>query len=198
MPIVVYVDGLVEPVNPGGVACYGYAIYKDGEKLEEGCGVVDHPNPSNNVAEYAACIKALERLVELGLTEEEVTVRSDSRLLIHQLNGLYAVRAERIKPLYERAVSLARRFRRIRFEWVPREESSEADELSRRAYRDHVSRNLEAFVEKYRPYLATEGQRALLDRLGVPCPPWASRREASALISSALASRGEGGRADVT
>jgi len=46
-----------EPINPGGVACYGYVIYRDGVKLDEGYGVVDHPNPSNNVAEYAACIK---------------------------------------------------------------------------------------------------------------------------------------------
>jgi ribonuclease HI len=167
VPIVVYVDGLVEPVNPGGVACYGYVIYRGGEKLEEGYGVIDHPNPSNNVAEYAACIKALERLVELDLTEEEVTIRSDSQLLIYQLSGLYAVRAERIKPLYERAISLAQRFRRIRFEWVSREESFEADELSRRAYRDYVSRNLRAFIEKYRPYLATERQRAMLNRLGI-------------------------------
>jgi ribonuclease HI len=105
--------------------------------------------------------------VELDLTEEEVTIRSDSQLLIYQLSGLYAVRAERIKPLYERAISLAQKFRRIGFEWVSREESSEADELSRRAYRDYVSRNLRAFIEKYRPYLATERQRAMLNRLGI-------------------------------
>jgi len=92
MAVVVHVDGLCEPVNPNGVACYGYVIYRDGEKLEEGCGVVDHPSPSNNVAEYTACIKALERLVQLGLTED-VLVRSDSQLLIYQLKGIYAVKA---------------------------------------------------------------------------------------------------------
>jgi len=33
--IVVYVDGLCEPVNPGGVACYGYVVYRDGERVAE-------------------------------------------------------------------------------------------------------------------------------------------------------------------
>ena len=172
-----------EPVNPGGVACYGYVIYRDGAKLDEGCGVVDHPDPSNNVAEYTACIKALERLMELGLNREAVDVRSDSQLLIYQLNGYYSVRAERIIPLYERALELIGKFAEIAFSWVPREENAEADELSRKAYREHVERNLDAFIEKYRAYLATEKQRALLSRLKMPCPAWISKREASALIS---------------
>jgi ribonuclease HI len=178
-----------EPVNPGGVACYGFAVYRDGVKLEDGCGVIDHPDSSNNVAEYTACIRALERLVELGLNGEGVTVRSDSQLLINQLNGFYSVRADRVIPLYERAVMLAKGFKRIRFEWVLREENSEADELSRKAYREHISKNLDAFFEKYRPYLATEKQKALLDRLKIPYPPWVSKREASALISEKITRR---------
>jgi len=197
MPITAYVDGLCEPVNPRGVACYGYAIYRDGVKLAEGCGVIDHPSPSNNVAEYTACIKALEKLVELGLNCEEVVVRSDSQLLINQLNGFYSVRAERVIPLYERAAELAEKFRRIRFEWVPREENAEADGLSRKAYSEHVSKSLDAFVEKYRPYLATEKQKALLNRLKIPYPAWISKREASALISERLdRDRGGGGNVE--
>jgi ribonuclease HI len=188
MAVVVHVDGLCEPVNPNGVACYGYVIYGDGEKLEEGCGVVDYPSSSNNVAEYTACIKALERLIELGLTED-VLVRSDSQLLIYQLKGFYTVKAARIIPLYEKVTTLIKQFKRIRFEWVPREENEEADELSRRAYYDYVSKNLATFLEKYKKYLATEKQRAFLARLGISCPPWLSKREASKLISEALSKR---------
>ena len=65
--ITCHVDGLCEPVNPGGIATYGFVIYRDGKKLVEGCGVANHPSPSNNVAEYVACIKCLEKLLELGL-----------------------------------------------------------------------------------------------------------------------------------
>jgi len=185
--IVVYVDGLCEPVNPGGVACYGYVVYRDGERVAEGCGVADHPSPSNNVAEYWACIKALERLAEMGLGRgEEVVVRSDSQLLVRQLSGRYAVRAPRIRPLFERASSLAKSLGRVRFEWVPREENEEADRLSRVAYERHASENLEEFLKRYGRYLATERQRALLERLGLPCPPWTPKREASRLIEGAL------------
>jgi hypothetical protein len=59
-------------------------------------------------------------------------VRSDSQLLIYQLKGIYAVKAPRITPLYEKVTALIKQFKRIRFEWVPREENEEADELSRK------------------------------------------------------------------
>jgi len=133
--ILVNCDGLCEPVNPGGTACYGWVAYRDGEKLGEGCGVVcSGPGATNNVAEYTAVIRALEWLLGRGLKDEDVEVRSDSQLCMFQLNGVYAVRSPRILPLYEEAVSLARRFRRVRFRWVPREQNGEADALSRRAY----------------------------------------------------------------
>jgi hypothetical protein len=86
-------------------------------------------------------------------------------------------------------MALIRQFKKIRFEWVPREENEEADELSRRAYYNYVSKNLATFLEKYKNYLATEKQRALLARLGVSCPPWLSKREASKLISKALSKK---------
>jgi ribonuclease HI len=133
--IAVNCDGLCEPVNPGGTACYGWAAYRNEEKLGEGCGVVcSGPGATNNVAEYTAVIRALEWLLEQGLDNEDVEIRSDSQLCMFQLNGVYAVRSPRILPLYGKAVSLARKFRRVKFRWVPREQNEEADALSRRAY----------------------------------------------------------------
>jgi len=133
--ITVNCDGLCEPVNPGGTACYGWVAYRGGEKLGEGCGVVcSGPGATNNVAEYTAVIKALEWMLENGHRNEEIEVRSDSQLCIYQLQGLYSVRSERVRPLYKRVRGLAGQFRRIRFRWVPREQNEEADALSRRAY----------------------------------------------------------------
>jgi ribonuclease HI len=133
--ITVFCDGLCEPVNPGGTACYGWAAYRGREKLGEGCGAVcSGPGATNNVAEYSAVIKALEWLLENGHAGEEVEVRSDSQLCVRQLRGEYAVRSPRVAPLHRRAKELAGRFRRIRFRWVPREQNAEADALSRRAY----------------------------------------------------------------
>ncbi|MGB9848892.1 MAG: ribonuclease HI [Moorellaceae bacterium] len=133
--ITINCDGLCEPFNPGGTACYGWVAYQDGKKLGEGCGVVcSGPGATNNVAEYTAVIRALEWLLGQGLYDEDVEVRSDSQLCMFQLNGAYAVRSPRILPLYEETVSLARKFRRVKFRWVPREQNEEADALSRRAY----------------------------------------------------------------
>jgi len=135
MALVGNCDGLCEPVNPGGTACYGWVAYRGREKIGEGCGVIcSGPEATNNVAEYTAVIKALEWLLKNGFAGEEVEVRSDSQLCIYQLQGFYAVRSPRILPLYEKAVSLVRKFKRVRFRWVPREENEEADALSRKAY----------------------------------------------------------------
>ncbi|WP_156896820.1 reverse transcriptase-like protein, partial [Desulfovirgula thermocuniculi] len=96
--------------------------------------VCSGPGATNNVAEYTAVIRALEWLLESGYRDEEVEVCSDSQLCIYQLRGEYAVKSPRVAPLYRRAKELAGRFRRLRFRWVPREQNTEADALSRRAY----------------------------------------------------------------
>lgn len=138
--IVVNADGLCEPVNPGGTACYGWVAYQDKEKIGEGYGVVcSGPEATNNVAEYTAVIRALEWLLEKGFTAERIEVRSDSQLCIYQLTGVYAVRSARIKPLYRKARELARKFSSLGFRWVPREKNEEADELSRKAYAESAA-----------------------------------------------------------
>ena len=59
--ITLYFDGLCRPRNPGGVATYGYVIYKDGKKVKRGYGVVGSgTGMTNNVAEYSALKRAAE------------------------------------------------------------------------------------------------------------------------------------------
>lgn len=134
--IVVYCDGLCEPVNPGGTACYGWVAYRGRKKLGKDCGVVcSGPKATNNIGEYTAIIRALEWLLANDYTEEEIELRSDSQLCIYQLQGRYAVRSSNLIPLHARVLDLARRFRNLSFRWVPREQNEEADKLSRKAYR---------------------------------------------------------------
>ncbi len=54
--MVVNIDGLCEPVNPGGIATYGYVIRDEsGSLIAKKSGVVGKgAGMSNNVAEYAA------------------------------------------------------------------------------------------------------------------------------------------------
>lgn len=138
MTIRVHFDGLCEP-NPGGVCTYGFTIEADGGPSLEEYGVLREsgtPAATNNLAEWTALVRALERLVELGQTDEPVVVRGDSELVIRQVRGEYRVRKRTLRPLAETAAALALRFRDIRFEWVPREQNQRADALCRIAGRE--------------------------------------------------------------
>jgi len=83
---------------------------------------------TNNVAEYEALVMALEEATRLGAREAEV--RSDSELLMHQMNGVYRVKSPHLRPLHEKAASLASGFRKIKFIHVKREANREADRLA--------------------------------------------------------------------
>lgn len=128
--IEVYFDGSSQPRGRGRVARYGFVIYRDGRRLvSEGGFVRSVEGATNNVAEYTALIKALERIKKDGIAGE-ITVYGDSELVIRHLTGAYAVRSERLRPLYERALDLVRELG-ARVEWVPRERNTEADALSK-------------------------------------------------------------------
>ena len=188
--IEVYFDGACEPRNPGGVATYGFVIFREGKRIYRGFGVVGcgalGDDVSNNVAEYTALIKALKWLLDNGYDREEIVVKGDSQLAIRQLNGIYAVRAPRIIPLYEEAVGLASKFSKISFRWVPRELNEEADSLSKKAYREFCEKHREVVLKYYKRFFATSKQLAFIERLGGDPDPFMSKREASKLIDRLL------------
>jgi len=186
--VVIYVDGACEPVNPNGIGTYGFVIYRKGDVLLEGLGTVGE-GATNNVAEYTAVIQALRTLLSAGFSFTSVEIRSDSELLVNQLRGEYGVYAERILPLYEEALRLLRQLEGkgvgVRIRWVPREENRRADALTKKAYEEYCEQHPEV-AQKYAPHLATEKQKELLGRLGIPVSRWISKRAASRLIGEAL------------
>ena len=133
-------------VRAGRVAIDGGARGNPGEA---GCGIVlevggrreEHTVylgiTTNNVAEYAALLAALERAQLLGL--DELAVRSDSQLLVEQMNGGYRVKAPHLKPLWLRARTLAAGLRRFAISYVPRERNKAADVLANHAMEHHAS-----------------------------------------------------------
>jgi ribonuclease HI len=140
---IAYFDGLCEPINPGGVATYGIVIKQGGRTLFEESGLA-YAKPwtdesSNNVAEYSAAIRALEWLKKNDAQGSPVILRGDSRLIINQLKGEFKVKAKRILPLYRQASKLISEFGNLKLEWVDRSKNSEADRLSRMAYRKYRS-----------------------------------------------------------
>lgn len=113
--------------NPGEAGC-GFVL-KVGDVVEE--HFIFLGRTTNNVAEYAGLLGAMERALELGVAE--LVVRSDSELLVKQLSGAYKVRAEHLQPLWARAKGLARRFARCSVTHVGRAANKRADTLANRA-----------------------------------------------------------------
>ncbi len=83
---------------------------------------------TNNVAEYCGLITALDSAAAQGI--DRLLVRSDSELLVRQMQGRYKVNSPDLRPLHERARKLAHGFAYFAIEHVPRERNREADELA--------------------------------------------------------------------
>jgi ribonuclease HI len=83
---------------------------------------------TNNVAEYYALLAALDYAVTHGI--KSLRVRSDSELLVRQMQGRYKVKSADLKPLHERAAKLSRQLEYFVIEHVPREANRDADALA--------------------------------------------------------------------
>jgi len=181
-----YFDGLCQPLNPGGLACYAFIIKTNTKKtIYSDYGLAAKPftnDATNNVAEYTGIIKALEWLSDNNLYNEKIIIRGDSQLVINQIKRNWKVRAPTITPLYQMAKSLKSKFRNIEIEWIPREKNKEADKLSDKAYREVLENNPE-LLQRASPYMATEEQLDLLASSGIRPEKYLSKIEANKLIS---------------
>lgn len=140
-----YFDGLCEPVNPGGVACYGWLL-QDPELIPVGVGKGEYcrgPGATNNVAEWCALGYGLRWIAdhcEPGGPVEGLTglrIRGDSQVVIQQLAGKYQCHKATMQQMYNRCWELLNQiFRPVEIEWIPREQNAAADRLSREAYKD--------------------------------------------------------------
>lgn len=82
---------------------------------------------TNNVAEYAAVILALEKAKELK--GEELEFFLDSELVVKQLNGKYKVKDQTLGKLFIQAWNLKSQFKKVSFTHIPREKNKLADKL---------------------------------------------------------------------
>lgn len=86
---------------------------------------------TNNVAEYYALLAALDYATSNGI--KALRVRSDSELLVRQMQGRYKVKSPDLKPLHERALKLSRQLQYFTIEHVRRELNRDADALANAA-----------------------------------------------------------------
>ncbi len=85
---------------------------------------------TNNEAEYAAILNALQRCVERNI--KQPTIFSDSELVIRQLQGRYKVKGENLKKPYADAMKLIATVKPLLVH-VKREKNQIADFLANRA-----------------------------------------------------------------
>lgn len=86
---------------------------------------------TNNVAEYTALLTALAEAQTMQIGQ--LSVFSDSELMVRQMNGEYRVRDEKLIPLYEKARQLASKLKKVTYTHVPRGRNKIADQLANQA-----------------------------------------------------------------
>ena len=119
----IHIDGASRG-NPGEAA-YAVVIDVPGRPPIEEAGALG--KETNNVAEYTALTKALEKAKHLGL--RRLRILSDSELLVKQMNGEYRVKNDDLRWLFNEAKGLINEFTSVTLTHVRREENKRADEL---------------------------------------------------------------------
>lgn len=106
MDLSIYVDG-----SGGENAGYGYFVKETGDSFYE-----KKPGITNNQAEYMGIISVLERLG----TENTITIYSDSKNTVSQLNHEFAINSEPLRELARKAWSLMAKIPNLKIVWIPR------------------------------------------------------------------------------
>ncbi len=110
MEISVYVDG-----SGGSNSGYGYFVKETGESFYE-----KKSDLTNNQAEYLAIILALNKYVD---SNDVITIYSDSRNTVNQLNHEFAINNETLRNLAREAWGVIGKFSNLTIVWIPRKEN---------------------------------------------------------------------------
>lgn len=85
---------------------------------------------TNNEAEYLAVIRALKVALELK-PEGSVIIKSDSQLVVCQVNGEYRINHAHLARLHGKVRALAKQLPgKVKFQWISREQNKHADALA--------------------------------------------------------------------
>jgi ribonuclease HI len=86
---------------------------------------------TNNKAEYEALLAGLKLSKSMGI--ENLTVKSDSQLIVGQVKGEYEAKEDRMKRYLTVVKNLLTQFKKVELLQIPREENEAADRLARLA-----------------------------------------------------------------
>lgn len=129
--IIIYTDGGSRG-NPGPAAIGAVFYNEKGQPIKKYSDYLGD-NLTNNEAEYNAVIFALKKFKALFgkklAKNSEIEIRSDSELLVKQLNGKYKILDAKIQILFLEIWNLRFDFQKIKFKSIRREKNVEADKL---------------------------------------------------------------------
>lgn len=138
-----YCDGSIE----GGHGVGGWVLKQEDFILASGC--VDlgiSAEVTNNCAEYAGVIGALE-WVSTHAPKKDLLIHSDSQLVINQMSGNWACNSPLLKKLRAVALEKSSKINSVEYIWIPREQNSLADQVSRSLYKGQSFCGDEMFFE---------------------------------------------------
>jgi ribonuclease HI len=92
---------------------------------------------TNNQAEYEALKRALEICNQL---DNEITILSDSELLVNQRNSKYRLRNHQLKIISMEISNLEKNFDKIQYKHISREKNNKADRLANKALNEYLKR----------------------------------------------------------
>lgn len=134
--VIILVDGGSRG-NPGPSAVGFIFCNEKGQVFKEYSEFLGE-NITNNEVEYRAVILAFKKFKAVFSNKlaknTEIELRSDSELLINQLNGNYKILDEKIQPLFLEIWNLRLDFKKIKFKLISREKNQEADRLVNQAF----------------------------------------------------------------
>jgi ribonuclease HI len=130
--LMIYTDG-ASSGNPGP-AGIGIVI-NDGDGRQVGKVSSNIGVQTNNFAEYTALVRAMK--IAIYFKTKSLNVRTDSELVVKQINGDYRVKNENIRPLYDEAIRLKKHLGSFKIEHVSRNFNDKADYLARKASKEN-------------------------------------------------------------
>jgi ribonuclease HI len=126
--LIIYTDGAARG-NPGPAAIG--VVLKDDKGNVVGTISRRLSPTTNNQAEYQAIIAGLEKAIGLGV--KSVLVKSDSELVVNQINGRFKIKNTALRPLYQKVVQLTGSLKNFSITYIPREQNRQADALANKA-----------------------------------------------------------------
>lgn len=122
----IYCDGGARG-NPGPAAAAFLALDKNGRMLTKSGKFIGRA--TNNVAEYAAVVLALDWLAEKA-NDQNAMFFLDSELVVNQLNGKFRIKDKKLIELAKRVKQAEKKFPgKIFYKNIPRSKNKTADAL---------------------------------------------------------------------